>query len=341
MAASTIVVKLGGDALATPERLAAQARRLSRRAGTERLVAVASARRGVTDHLLGLVRDVRAALGGGEEGHAEADRAVATGEVVTSALLALALNQSGANAVSLDARDAGIQASGSFGDARIESVAVGKLRRLLDRGTTPVVTGFQGWRNGRVATLGRGGSDTSAVALAVALDAVRCDFVKDTAGLLSADPRVVPDARPIPRASHRFLTLLAEAGARVVHPRAARLAEAEQLPLAFFALEGESPLTVVDGTGTPEGTFAVASRELADGTVVITVVRDSETADLADARTRLVAALTVAGIPGARCPEEPGRLAVVVSSDDAAEATRTIHRSLVAEESPALTRRAS
>ncbi len=341
MASGTIVVKLGGDALATPERLAAQARRLSRRAGSERLVAVASARRGVTDHLLGLVRDVREAVGGGEEGHAEADRAVASGEVVTSALLALALTECGAAAVSLDARDAGIQASGTFGDARIESVAAKKLNRLLDRGVLPVVTGFQGWRNGRVATLGRGGSDTSAVALAAALGASRCDFVKDAAGLLSADPKIVPDARPIPRASHRFLTRLAEAGARVVHQRAAQLAEEEGIPLAFFALEGESPFTLIDTAPTPDNVFAVAGRELPDQLAQITVVREREADDASGLRAQLTVQLTQAGIHSPRWLDDPGPLGVIVTARDADEATRAIHRWLVAAGAPALTRRAS
>jgi len=334
-----IVVKLGGDALATPERLAAQARRLARRARSEPIVAVASARRGVTDHLLGLVRDVREAAGGGEEAGAEADRAVAAGEGVTSALLALALNQCGVSAVSLDARDAGITAAGSFGDASIEAVAVHRLHRLLRRGILPVVTGFQGWRNGRVATLGRGGSDTSAVFLATALGAGRCEFVKDSTGLLTADPAVVPDARPIPRASHRFLTTLASAGAQVMHPRAATLAEAGRLPLAFYPLEGDTALSLIGESVGDERVWAVAARELSAEAGEITLVQEGSTPE--HPRDSIEPALVHAGIRILGWSSEEGALRIVVPLTETAEAARALHRWSVGESAPALARRAS
>jgi aspartate kinase len=154
MPLSPLVVKLGGDALASPERIATEARRLARLAGPEPPLPVTSARRGVTDHLLGLVEGVRSAVGDSSGAHAEADRAVAAGEIVTASLLALALNDLSVQAVSLDARESGIRVAGSFGDARIQAIA-------------------SGWRRGRVATLGDGGTDTSAVARAVGIGASR------------------------------------------------------------------------------------------------------------------------------------------------------------------------
>ena len=222
-----VVVKLGGDALASPQRIVAQARRLARRAAEGPVLAVASARRGVTDHLLGLAQEVASAAARGAEAGAtarraarsESDRAVATGEVVSAALLALALNELGVPAVSLDAREAGVVSRGEFGDARIRRVATRRLERLLARGIVPVVTGFQGWQRGRVATLGRGGTDTSAVALTVALGGQSTIFVKEAHGLRTADPKLVPEADRIPAAPHAFLSALTAAARGWSRPR--------------------------------------------------------------------------------------------------------------------------
>ncbi|MDX2122143.1 MAG: aspartate kinase, partial [Gemmatimonadota bacterium] len=215
-----LVVKLGGDALASPERIAAEAGRIARLAAAGPVVAVASARRGVTDRLLGLAEEVDSAarrLGDSAApqrpgGCTERDRVVASGEVVAASLLALALNRLGVRAVSLDAREAGIAAAGRFGGARIQRVNPRRIAQLLARGVVPVVTGFQGWRRGRVATLHRGGTDASAIAVAAALGSSRVLFVKDAEGLRTADPKLVPESRPIRHAPHHFLTALTAAG---------------------------------------------------------------------------------------------------------------------------------
>ena len=165
-----LVVKFGGDALATPERIAAAARRLAARHRTRPVVAVASARRGVTDHLLGLVEQVREAAGEGSRpgwgARAASDRAVASGELVAASLLAVALEDVGIPAAVLDAREAGLRSSARPGGATLGTPRPARILRLIDRGITPVVTGFQGWHRGRLTTLGRGGSDITAVALA-------------------------------------------------------------------------------------------------------------------------------------------------------------------------------
>jgi aspartate kinase len=246
-----LVVKLGGDALATPERIAAAARHLAARHAAGPVVAVASARRGVTDHLLGLVEQVRdsvAAAGRpGPDGLASADRAVASGEVVSASLLAVALDRLGIAAAAVDAREAGLGSDGHAGRARLTRVRPTCIEALLARGIVPVVAGFQGWHRGRTTTLGRGGSDTTAVALAVALGAEACELVKDAPGLLDADPRLVSSARLLPRVSHRFVTQLAGAGARVMHLPAAALAERAGLTLRFVPLiPGAAAGTVVE-----------------------------------------------------------------------------------------------
>ena len=158
MSHKPVIVKLGGDALASPERDRSGGATGPARAAAGPVVAVASARRGVTDHLLGLVDEVRSAAGGTRGPVSEADRAVAAGEVVAASLLALALQQLGVQGVSLDAREAGLRTVGRAGHAHIGAVATRRFTRLLDRGAVPVVTGFQGWNRGRVVTLGRGGN---------------------------------------------------------------------------------------------------------------------------------------------------------------------------------------
>lgn len=297
MSGSTVVIKLGGDALASPERIAAAARRVAHRAAAGPVIAVVSARRGVTDHLLGLVDQVRNATGGGQGDPVESDRAVAAGEVVSAALLALALTQSGVPAVSLDARQAGLRSTGRSGHAHIRAVAAGRLRRLLESGTVPVVTGFQGWHEGRVVTLARGGTDVTAVAIAVAVGAQRVEFVKDAPGLLSADPKVVPEARAIPEASHGFLSALAAAGARVIHPEAARLAERNHLPLEFHALEGERALTVIRGDDPERPLHAVAASPAENGVVLVTALTTRPPAERAQLTDSLRKALGDAGLP--------------------------------------------
>lgn len=258
-----LVIKFGGDALASPERIAAAARRVRLRLTTEPVVAVASARRGVTDHLLGLVERVRAGAAGKDDTpalFAASDRAVAAGELVAASLLAVALGGLGIKAQVLDAREAGLGSDGQWTRAQLTRVQPGRILKLLQRGITPVVAGFQGWHRGRVTTLGRGGSDTTAVALAAALGSARCELVKQAGGLLTADPKLVPEARHIPRASHRFLTALAAAGAKVISYRGAGLAECEGVALRFTSLEGDITRSEVSAGAEDSRNVAVASR---------------------------------------------------------------------------------
>jgi aspartate kinase len=319
-----VVVKLGGDALASPERIAAAARRLADLATLHQVVAVTSARRGVTDHLLGLVAGVRAELGADEARHPEADRAVATGELVTASLLALGLETLGLEAVSLDARQAGIRAVAGPSGARIRSVAPRRLRTLLARGVLPVVTGFQGWREGRVTTLARGGTDTSAVALAVALGADRAIFLKDSEGLRSADPRLVPDAEPLRSVSHAFLLALTAAGAPVLHPDAARLAASRQLTLEFHSIAGGGPATVVAGNDSREGLRAVATRVLGQAEAQITAVTGP-----AHVAESLRQALVSAGVEVRQIVATKHGPSFTVPVHQSALATRAVHDAFV------------
>ena len=346
-----VIIKLGGDALASPQRIVAQARRLARRAADGPVVAVASARRGVTDHLLGLAQEVAstAARGAGpgaatrrvnsRAALAEGDRAVASGEIVSASLLALALNELGVPAVSLDAREAGVASQGEFGDARIQQVVPRRLERLLARGIVPVVTGFQGWQRGRVATLGRGGTDTSAVALALALGGQRTIFVKEAHGLRTADPKLVPEADCIPEAPHAFLSALTAAGARVVQTEAATLAETHGLPLEFWSLEGEVADSVVVQGASPLGLRAVATLPGEDF-AGITVLAGAPRELVHEAET-LRAALAAQGITASEVQPAANGLRFVVPATRATEATRTLHTVFVSCRPDHSTRQAS
>jgi aspartate kinase len=331
-----VVVKLGGDALAGPERIAAAARRLADLAKLHQVVAVTSARRGVTDHLLGLVAGVHAELGGSELRHPEADRAVATGELVTAALLALGLESLGLEAVSLDARQAGIRAGTGPGGARIRSIAPRRLRTLLAQGVVPVVTGFQGWREGRVRTLARGGTDISAVALAVALRAERAIFLKDSEGLRSADPKLVPDSEPLRCVSHAFLVALTSAGAPVLHADAARLAGSRKLTVEFHPLGGPGPVTVVTGDASPEGLRAVTTRVLGQTDAQITAV--TAPTHIAESLRQV---LVSAGVEVRQIVATKYGPSFTVPVHQSGLATRTLHNAFVLDRVSGRTRLAS
>lgn len=335
---SPVVVKLGGDALASTERIVAQARRLAAWVRHGPLVAVASARRGVTDHLLGLVREVRAGASGATaiDGHPEADRAVAVGEVVTASLLALALEDLGVPAVSLDAREAGLQSAGKFGHARIRRVNTARIERELSRGILPVITGFQGWRGGRVATLGRGGTESTAVALTVALGGTRCVLVKDASGLRTADPRLVPNSRLIAEAPPSFLTALTDAGSPVVQAEAARLAQEHAVCLEFVTLNDDRPQSVIHDGVSEYGLRAVALQAIGREAVAVSAV-GAESGAASGLVERVGTALLEAGVGPLELQSNPRGFRVVVPAREAPLAARIVHAVFVESiDAPAL-----
>lgn len=236
-AAETLVVKFGGTSLGTPARIRRAARRVAALvASGRRVVAVVSAMGHTTDQIL----ETLGALAAGRTASAarEVDRALATGEDLSAALLAAALHTLGVPARSLRGGEAGVRADGAFGAARVARVDARRLRALLSRGVVPVVSGFQGERPDReVATLGRGGSDTSAVAIAAALGPAPCHIVTDVDAVYDRDPRRHADARPLPRLSHGELLDLARSGAQVVAADAARLAAEQGVPLRVLGYD--------------------------------------------------------------------------------------------------------
>ena len=225
------VVKFGGTSLGTPARIRRAAERVAvlHQAGRA-VVAVVSARGQTTDRIL---KDLgRLGAENAAAARRETDRVLATGEDLSAGLLAATLNGLGVPARSLRGGEAGIRADGDFGTGRIREVDPARLTELLSAGIVPVVSGFQGERGDReTVTLGRGGSDTSAVAIAAALGAAPCDIVTDVDAVYDRDPRLHADARPLRRLSHDQLLVLSRTGAQVVAAEAARLAQAHGVPL--------------------------------------------------------------------------------------------------------------
>lgn len=222
------VTKFGGRSLATVRHLKKVAGYLAERAKRDKLVVVVSAMGSQTDELHSLARSVVPRPAG-----RELDMLLTTGERITMSLLAMALAERGIKARSFTGSQVGIHTDESHNDARIRFVRGKRLRQTLDAGEIPIVAGFQGVsaEGKEVTTLGRGGSDTTAVALARFLKADTCEFYKAVKGLCTADPGEFPKAACITEISYQELVELAEYGARVLHPRAASLAMRYKVPI--------------------------------------------------------------------------------------------------------------
>ncbi|CAN5360808.1 aspartate kinase [soil metagenome] len=220
-----IVQKYGGTSVGSPERIRSVARRVvaARRAGSE-LVVVVSAMGHATDELLALAAEVTGSEQAGRRHPRELDMLLTAGERISMALLAMAIRELGEDALSFTGSQAAIITDETHTAARIAEVRVGRIREELERGRVVIVAGFQGVSRMReITTLGRGGSDTTAVALAAALQAERCEIFTDVEGVFTADPRRVPEARIIPEIDYAEMIELAAAGAQVMHPRAVEI----------------------------------------------------------------------------------------------------------------------
>lgn len=228
-----VVQKYGGTSVATPERLRAVAARIAatRAAGAEPVVVV-SAMGDTTDELLALAAAVTGRTDVDRAHPRETDMLLSAGERIAMALLAMALRERGVPALSLTGSQAAIITDERHTAARIVEVRADRVRAALAEGAVPIVAGFQGVsRRREITTLGRGGSDTTASALAVALGAARCEIYTDVDGVYSADPRRVPTAVRRARLRYDEAIELAAAGAVVVHPRAVEIAARARVPL--------------------------------------------------------------------------------------------------------------
>jgi aspartate kinase len=251
-----VVDKFGGSVLRRPEDIAAAVQVVAeqRKAGL-RPVVVVSAFEGVTDTILSsaavLLPDGGQALREPRQAPdsplaRETDRALATGEALSAALFALGLQARGIAARSFSGAEAGIRTAAAHLGAEVRRVYSRPLRLALADELVPVVAGFQGiGSHGELTTLGRGGTDLSAVVLAVALRADRCELFKDTGGVMEADPHLIPQARFLPAVDALQLELLAELGSEIVHPVAVRRARRGRLRLVVRALDAGQPMTEI------------------------------------------------------------------------------------------------
>jgi len=279
-----IVMKFGGTSMAGIERIRSVAARVRREAETgNEVLVVVSAMAGETDRLVQLCREA-AAL----HDPTEYDVVVASGEQVTAGLLAMTLQGMGVQARSFMGWQL-VKASGVHGNARVETIEAATLGEALSGGTVAVIPGFQGISSdGRLATLGRGGSDTSAVAIAAGVKADRCDIYTDVDGVYTTDPRIVPKARKLTEVTFEEMLELAGVGAKVLQVRSVGLAMRENLPLRVLSAFEDKP-----------GTDIVAA--LSGGNVERNLIAGIA-ADRNEAR------ITLTGVP-----DQPGTVAAVIS----------------------------
>src|SRR5438105_7593554 len=260
-----LVMKFGGTSVADVDRIRSVARHVKREINAGHEVAVVvSAMAGATDQLVGWCRDA-AALHDARE----YDAVVSSGEQVTAGLLAIMLEGMGVNARSWQGWQLPIITSNAHGGARIVDINGAELiKRFEERGEVAVIAGFQGMHKetGRITTLGRGGSDTSAVAVAAAINAQRCDIYTDVDGIYTTDPRVVPRARRLDKIAFEDMLELASQGARVLQVRSVDLGMVHNIPV-FVRSSFDKPEDI-DPRGTPPGTLICSEEEIMESHVV-------------------------------------------------------------------------
>jgi len=269
-----IVMKFGGTSMAGIERIRNVAQRVRREAeGGNEVLVVVSAMAGETDRLVQLCREA-AAL----HDPKEYDVVVASGEQVTAGLLAMTLQNMGLNARSFMGWQL-VRASGVHGNARVDKIESALLDEALSAGTVAVIPGFQGVSGeGRLATLGRGGSDTSAVAIAAGVKADRCDIYTDVDGVYTTDPRIVPKARKLDAITFEEMLELAGVGAKVLQPRSVGLAMRENLPLrvlsAFEDVPGTRVVAELSGADMERNEIAGIAADRNEARITLTGIAD-------------------------------------------------------------------
>ncbi|MSU31846.1 MAG: aspartate kinase [Pedosphaera sp.] len=237
-----IVQKYGGTSVATTDRIRNVARRVAKyRAHGDQVVVVVSAMSGVTDRLIGLAKEITSL-----PDEREMDMLLATGEQQTIALMAIALQAEGQKAISFTGAQAGIVTDGTHTKARIQNITPDEVHRALNDGNVVIIAGFQGrTESGQITTLGRGGSDLSAIAMAAALKADLCQIYTDVDGVYTADPRLVPAARKISEISYDEMLEMAGAGSKVMQLRSVEFAKKFNVVFEVRSSLNDNPGTIV------------------------------------------------------------------------------------------------
>ena len=286
---SILVQKYGGTSVGTPERIDAVAERIlgAHRAGHQ-LIVVVSAMGETTDHLLELAHQIHP-----RPPRRELDMLLSAGERISMALLAMALEKRGGRAASFTGSQSGIITDRGHGRARIREVRPFRLREALIEGTIVIVAGFQGVSvDKEITTLGRGGSDTTAVAMAAVFEASACEIFTDVDGVYTADPRRVPSARKVTAISYREMATLARLGAQVLSARSVDLAARHRVPIRVLSSFTHEEGTLVDGHDMPmEGPHVTGLAHKSD--VALVEIKGADTAPGAAA-----AALALLGATG-------------------------------------------
>jgi aspartate kinase len=237
-----IIQKYGGTSVGSIERIKAVAERVveTKRQGND-VVVIVSAMSGETDKLIGLAN--RISLNPDER---EIDLLLSSGERVSAALAAIAINELGFRSMSFTGRQVGIITDETHTKARIEKVTGERVRKALDKGIIPVIAGFQGiTETSEVTTLGRGGSDLSAVAVAATLEADLCEIYTDVEGVYTTDPNIVPDARKLDKISYDEMLELTSLGAKVLQTRSVEFAKKYEVPVVVRSSFNKNPGTLV------------------------------------------------------------------------------------------------
>ena len=284
VARETIVMKFGGTSVANAERLKRAAQRIvAQRENGNRVVAVLSARGKTTDELIAMAEEISP-----HPDRREMDMLLSTGERISCALCAMAINDLGHRAISLTGSQAGIVTDTSHTKARILDVRADRIREALDEDRIVLVAGFQGVSTSRdVTTLGRGGSDTTAVALAAAVDAAVCEIYTDVAGVFTADPRIVPDARKLSIVSFEEMLEMAASGAKVLQLRSVEYARTHNVRIHCRSSFDSGP-----------GTFVLGEEETMERPLVTAVTHSTDEARI-----------TLLGVP-----DRPGAAAAIFNA---------------------------
>jgi aspartate kinase len=307
---AVIVQKYGGSSVADVQKLKAVASRVMRtRAQGHNVVVVVSAMGDATDELLNLARQVSA-----NPDRRELDMLLSAGERISMALLSMAIRELGGDAISFTGSQSGIITNDRHVDARIIEVRPFRIQDELARGKIVVVAGYQGVSYKKeVTTLGRGGSDTTAVAIAAALDAEFCEICSDVDGVYSADPRVVPAARRIGSLSYEETQEMAEAGARVLNAQAVEFAK--EKGIAIYARATAGPLPGPDPSS--DGTVVRRTPPRMPGTVVgVASERDVVILESSGNAADVLALLDERGVPGKQLHIFDDRTTVVISREN-------------------------
>ena len=310
-----IVQKYGGTSVATPERIGAVADKVAKaRDAGDDLVVVVSAMAGETDRLVGLAKAV---CDRHRPNPREMDQLLASGEQVTVALLTMALERRQVSAKSFLGHQVAIHTDQVHTKARIAAIDPARLKRELDAGRVPVVAGFQGVAaSGDLTTLGRGGSDTTAVALAAALAAAECQIYTDVDGVYTTDPRVVPEAKRLDRISFEEMLEMASLGSKVLQIRSVEFAGKYNVPLRVLSTFVDGPGTLITYGKGPMETAVISGIAFNRDEAQLTLVGVK---DLPGIAAKVLAPIAAAGV-------EVDMIVQTVARDGLLDFTFTVHR---------------